>query len=191
MKNENTFENTECHEAEIVDSETPVIRSTLSPATKKSGDIFAERTELVNKHAGSLYDRIKGNGDDLNITFSVVIEEIIKETDNLLGNSLMFTQDGKLHDASTVSVKRSEILETLTRVLQRKKELFTNSSYVDYDSPVFNVFQMVCFERLTNVLDKLNMDVEQKQLVVTQWVDSMKDWQKDVKSRMDNVTNTK
>ena len=72
MKNENTFENTECHEAEIVDGETQIVQSTLSPATKKSGDIFAERTELVNKHAGSLYERIKGNGDDLNVTFSVV-----------------------------------------------------------------------------------------------------------------------
>lgn len=184
MKNEDDFT-----EVEMVEDGSELVKSSLSSVVRKSDDVFEVRKELIEKHSGFLYEKVKGRREDADQILSVVIDEIIKETDNLLGNSLIFTQEGKLHDASTVSVKRSEILETLTRVLQKKRDLFSNSGVVDYNSPVFKVFQMVCFEKLTSVLDSLNMDNEQKKIIVSKWVESMSDWQKDVKMRMDNVTN--
>lgn len=181
-------ENNEIIDAEVLEKSS----QNLTPASKKQ-DILSERTDLVKKYYGessSFFEKLKksqGTGENIDELVGIIIEEIAKESDNLLGNSLIFTKDGNLHDASVISVKRADMLETLTKVLQRKKEMFIISSKIDYDSPVFKIFQIICFEKLTAILDALTLDVEMKQLIVSRWVDSMKDWQKEIKLRVDNA----
>ena len=189
MSNEDDKKN-DYIEAEIVESTAS--SDNLTSAIKKQ-DILTERTGLVKKYYGdnpSFFDKLKktrSSGENVDELVGIIIEEIAKESDNLLGNSLIFTKDGNLHDASIISVKRADMLETLTKVLQRKREMFVGSSKIDYDSPVFKVFQIICFEKLTAILDAMSMDVEMKQIIVSRWVDSMKEWQKEIKTRIENA----
>lgn len=178
-------------DAEVVE-DVPSDNDNLSSAISKK-DMLSERDGLVKQYYGEndtflgKLRKNKGNGDNFDEMIGIIIEEIAKESDNLLGNALYFTKEGNLHDATTISVKRADMFETLTKVLQRKKEMFVGAAKVDYDSPVFKVFQIICFEKLTTVLDAMNIDVEAKQLIISRWVESMGDWQKEIKTRIDNV----
>lgn len=155
-------------------------------------DIFAYKNQLIKQHYGSskdLISKIKSskNGDAVQDVINVVIEEIIKESDNLLGNSLVFTKENKLHDATTVAVKRTDILETVTRIVTKQQEINQKSAKIDLNSPAFQIFQSICLDNLRTTLEQLKLENEMAQLIILKWGESMEFWEKEMKTRMGSL----
>ena len=187
--------------AEIVDDNLQPVSNELLPTTdggnsadgltsiKATTDVFSLKQELLEayyKGHDSIISKIKKNpnGDSIETLITVVMEELLGETDNLKGNELIFTQDGKLHDASTISVKRAEILDTVSKVLMRKRDLMAKSGDVDLDSPVFQLFQTICFDALKESMMNLKFDDEMKQVIISKWGENMSDWKDELASRL-------
>ena len=158
----------------------------------KSSDFIVLREELVKKYhktSESLFDKIQNrpDGSNVEIIINTVLEELIKETDNLLGNELTLMQSGHIRDSSVVSVKRSDVLSIVSRVAARKHELSTLNGSVDLNAPAFQLFQQLCFDKLVVVLDKLNVDPELKQLVALKWGEEMENWDKEMKYKLGTI----
>ena len=77
---------------------------------KLPANVVEYRKQLVTTyHNGSpsLVERIRKAGkDDIESLLIAMIDEVVGETDNLLGNELVATQNGELRDASIISFKR-------------------------------------------------------------------------------------
>ena len=193
----------EIKKAEIIDSDNfeNTIESSLtthndglSSLKDNKTDMFSLKKELLQTYYegyDSLVEKMKQdpNGLTVETMITVVMEELLGESDNLKGNELVFTQDGKLHDATTIAVKRSEILDTVSKVLVRKRDLLAKSGDVDLDSPVFQLFQKICFDALTESMMNLNFDNEMKQVIITKWGENMADWKEELKSRLKRMKN--
>ncbi len=153
-------------------------------------DVFDFKKELVSTYYGSddasLMQKFMDSepGDSVQNAFNIIIEELAKESDSLLGNSLIFTKNNDLHDATTVTVKRAEMLELLSKIITKKQSLAEKASNVDLNSPTFQMFQQICVDNLKAALISLNVDNEMSQLIVTNWGKSMKEWQKELSKRM-------
>jgi len=156
---------------------------------KSTTDVFALKKKLLASYYDgydSLIEKMQENAEGLNVEtmITVVMEELLGETDNLKSNELVFTQDGKLHDASSIAVKRSEILDTVSKVMIRKKEMMSKAGDIDLDSPAFQLFQSICFDALTESFMTLNFDDEMKQVIISKWGENMADWKEELSSRL-------
>lgn len=167
----------------------PVLGNQLPAKKANFLQIREKLVEEYHKNAKSLFEKIssKPNGNSVEGIISTALEELIHETDNLLGNELSLLNDGSVRDASVVSVKRSDVLETLSRVAVKKQEIMANAGKVDLNSPVFQVFQAICFENLIGVMEDLKLDNETRQLLVAKWGERMESWDKELKSRVEDL----
>lgn len=154
-------------------------------------DIMAVKQRLLEKHyrnRDTLAKRILDcDGTSVEKSIDAILEEIAIESDNLLGNEIIFTNDNRLHDATTVSVKRAEVLETMVNVIKKKFQLMSQTNQVNLRSPIFQIFQQLCVEKLKETLVFLDVDDEMKQLIVLKWGDNMANWTQDVKDRSEHL----
>lgn len=161
---------------------------TLDDANAGISDV---KKKMVRRHYGedqSLVSRIMtADGSSMENIINAAILEIAKESENLLGNELIFTENNNLHDASAVAVKRTEILEKIVSVIGKKADILSKSNSVDLNSPVFQVFQQICVDKLKEILGYLDIDNDLKQLIVIKWGDSMAEWEKELKSRVSHL----
>lgn len=171
---------------EVIDGGNNLV--TIDDANSGISDV---KDKMVKRHYGeerSLVDRIsKADGSSIESVINAAIIEIAKESENLLGNELIFTENNNLHDASAVAVKRAEILEKIVTVVGKKMEIMSRSNSVDLNSPVFQVFQQICVDKLKEALGFLDIDNDLKQLIVIKWGDSMVDWEKELKDRVSHL----
>lgn len=153
-------------------------------------DYIAEREALVDKHYGAeirLSQRMKGDGSKIDGIINSALEELVKESENLLGNELVLMQAGQVRDSSIISVKRSDVLDTLTKVAQRKYDILSSMSNVDLNSPVFQIFQQICVDNLVLSMKENGVISEMRQLILNKFADLMKTWDKELKFRMDSL----
>ena len=90
--------------------------------------VIQYRDKLVRDYHGGvsgLIERLRKDGkSDYEALLVALIDEIVKESDNLLGNGLVATHNGDLRDASVISVKRAEIIEKALRAVQDKSNAY-------------------------------------------------------------------
>jgi len=158
--------------------------SDLSQVDNVEG-VMKFRSELVKSYhqgAVSLLDRMERNG--CNSTEQLVMEmirEVIRETDNLLGNQLIATQNGNLRDASIISSKRAEVFQSAIKAMQTKQAMEKDGSIgLDVNSPSMTVVFRFFMSKVRSILMSMNFDSELSDTFFRMFKDVMKDWRKEL-----------
>ena len=177
-----------------LDGKTMVEELQQIPTNKfiTGADVNSYRDTLVEKYRGKhkgILQKIKSStgvsSDEILVS---IVEEILLESEDLLGTRLMFSEEGSLHDAASVTVKRSDLLKSVADIVTKRKELNQRASDIDLNSPAFMVFQKLCFDKMIAALSDLNIDDEMIQLVLSKWSKQMEDWGKELKNKLEEMT---
>lgn len=144
-------------------------------------------TEYRKKKRG-IVERINdGEVENSDGLINLIVDDLISESETLFGNGLFFTEEGELHDATAVTIKRADLLKTIADILVKKRELNQKDADVDLNSPAFQIFQKICFNKMTTVLEELSFDSEMKQLILSKWAVAMRDWGKELQNELKEI----
>jgi len=153
-------------------------------------DVIEYRKKLVEQyHAGapSLIERLKKAGrDDQNSLLLAMIDEVIRETDHLLGNELVATQNGDLRDASVMSFKRAEVLEKAIRAVQAKQE-FEKASGLDVDSPAMMAVFRFFMSKAKESFERMGVGSEVSDLFFRTLAGLMENWKKELRDYFEEM----
>jgi len=143
--------------------------------------------EQYHKGAPSLIRRLREAGkQSIEDLLVALIDEVVAETDNLLGNELVATHNGDLRDASIISFKRTEALEKAIKAVQAKQE-FERTGGIDVDSPamvtVFKFFMM----KTKEALELMGVDAEMNDLFFRTFGDVTEGWKKELRSEFERL----
>ena len=153
-----------------------------------SNGAFAYRKKLLEDYHGgakSLVARLRSSGnDDIDSLLLALIDEIINETENLLGNHLIATENGDLRDASVISFKRAEVLEKAIKALQSKQQIEKESG-IDVNSPSMMVVFRYFMGKAKITCQTMDMAEEQTNLFFQTLAQTMKNWQKELREEFE------
>lgn len=153
-----------------------------------TSDIVEYRKKLIESYHGgarSLLERLAKSGkSDLDSVITELLQEIIQETDNLLGNGLVATNNGDLRDASVIAFKRAEVLEKAMKVAQTKQQIEKQGG-VDVDSPVMMVIFRFFLAKTKEAFISMGVDVEMHDLFFRKFGEVTENWRKELKKDID------
>jgi hypothetical protein len=153
-------------------------------------DVVEYRTSLVEQYhqgAPSLTEKLRKAGkEDIESLLVALIEEVVKETDHLLGNELVATQNGELRDSSIISFKRAEVIEKAIKAVQSKQE-FERQSGIDVDSPSITVIYRFFMEKAKETFERMGVGSETNDLFFRTLPLVMDGWKKELKSRFETL----
>jgi len=171
---------------------TPINEDSLSINAPK--DMMELRDNLIKEYhkgsstlAGRLDRQGKNNLDEIVLA---LVDEIIKETDNLLGNELISAKGGNLRDASVISYKRSEVLEKAIKAVQAK-QIFEKEHGVDINSPSMMVVFKYFMEKVKSVFVTLGYEDEASDTFFRILGDDLTDWKKQLKEELSEINSLK
>lgn len=164
-----------------------------SSVAKRVGYV-AYRDQLVEKYhrgARGLTERVRTAGrEDAEALVVALIDEVIKETDHLLGNELVATENGELRDASVISFKRSEVLEKAIKAVQAK-QMFERESGIDIDSPAMMLIFRFFMAKVRSTFVLINAPDEMSDLFFDKLSTAMADWKKELRRQFDDLKASK
>ena len=188
------------NEFEEADSVVGVVevaeKPTTLPAESNKGNLPANvieyREQLVrqyHKGAPSLVEKIRQAGkEDIESLLVALIEEVVTETDHLLGNELVATHNGDLRDASIISFKRAEVIEKAIKAVQSKQE-FERQGGINVDSPaVLTIFRFF-MAKAKETFDKMGTGNETSDLFFRTFSGMMEGWKKELRVRFEELRN--
>jgi hypothetical protein len=164
----------------------------LPPAGKPMvpGGYFEYRSRLIEKYhsgAAGIVDKLRQAGrDDAASLLVALIDEVLKETDHLLGNELVATENGELRDASVISFKRAEVLEKAIKAVQTKQQ-FDAEHGIDIDSPMMMAVMRFFMSKVKETFDRINIKDEQSDLFFKTFADVMHEWKKQLKLEIEGL----
>lgn len=153
-------------------------------------DVVSYRNQVIKEYRanrGGIKSAINRTGTTVDEMMMVIAEEILEESEVLLGNELITTEEGDIDKATNISVKRASVLKTVADILARKREINQKDADVDLNGPAFQVFQRLCFEKMTATLEELNFDKEMISLVLSKWAEKLMNWGKELKAELDKM----
>jgi len=157
---------------------------------QRGTDVMSYRAQLLERyHAGvsSLVERLRKNGkEDMESLVVALIDEVVQETDHLLGNELVATQNGELRDASVISYKRAEVLEKAIKAVQAKQE-FEKQSGIDVDSPAMMIIFRFFMGKSKETFDKMGVGQEVTDLFFRTFGDTMEFWKKELREHFEEL----
>jgi len=152
--------------------------------------IKARDREIQRFHgAPSLMDKIGGIENAEKATIAL-IQELIGETDSLLGNRELAQSDGNIRDASVISSKRAEALERVLKALQAKRE-FEKESGIDVDSPSVLVIYTHFMKKANEAFANSGLGREISDLFFRQLSQSLANWKADLKKEFADINDSK
>ena len=159
----------------------PVLGSKKNFLNKEK--IFDQKELLLKDYyngSKNLIDKLMENPDGTNLDalLNSVVVELLKDSDDLLGNRIILTQQKNLQDANDVTSKRAALLSKVAEISLKKQEINARTQDVDLNSPAFFLFQQICFDKLKETLIDMQMQDEKIQVVIMKWADKMKVWDK-------------
>jgi hypothetical protein len=145
--------------------------------------IFNEKQELLTDYYGgekNLIETMTKNpdGSNLDSLLNTVVIELLKDSDDLLGNRILLTQQRNIQEANDVTAKRASLLSKIAEISLKKQEINAKTQDVDLNSPAFYLFQQICFDKLKDTLSEMQMPDEKIQVVIMKWAERMKNWDK-------------
>jgi hypothetical protein len=150
-------------------------------------DVVEHRDQLVKKYhngVSSLSERLKLEGkDNIESLVTALIDEVIKETDNLLGNELIATQNGSLRDATIISEKRAAVLAQVIKAAQAK-QLFEKEHGIDLDSPSMRIVFQYFMGKVRKTFKNLNYQDEVSDVFFRNLGASMDNWKKELREEI-------
>ena len=150
-------------------------------------EIVAYRNQLIKDHhqgSSGLINRIQESGGDTDRIVGILLEELFGETDALLGNGLVATNNGDLKDASVISVKRAEVLERAIKAIQAKQSMDKMGSGLDLDSPSMMVVFRYFMGKVKDVFDRMDLGSEVCDLFFKTLGDSTEEWKKEIRQEL-------
>jgi len=154
-------------------------------------DMLIHRDELVKKyHNGTpgLSERLKQEGrNDVESLVMALVDEVIKETDNLLGNELIATQSGSLRDATIISEKRAAVLSQAIKAVQAK-QLFEKEHGIDLDSPSMRIVFQYFMGKVRKTFKNLNYQDEVSDVFFRNLGASMDNWKKELREEINALS---
>ena len=157
-------------------------------------DMMELRDNLIkeyHKGASTLAGRLDSQGkNSLDEIVLALVDEIIKETDNLLGNELISAKGGNLRDASVISYKRSEVLEKAIKAVQAK-QIFEKEHGVDINSPSMMVVFKYFMNKVKSVFVTLGYEDEASDTFFRILGDDLTDWKKQLKEELSEINSLK
>lgn len=158
-------------------------------------DVIAFRQQLIeqyHKGAPSLSARLKKAGkEDMEALVVAMIDEVIQETDHLLGNELVATNDGDLRDASVISFKRAEVLEKAIKAVQTKQLFEKQGGGIDIDSPSMMIVFRFFMVKAKETFQRMGVDVEIHDLFFRMFGEVTNNWKKELRENLDTMRNTR
>ena len=152
------------------------------------------RNQLVSKYhqgAKNLIEKLRASGrDDAETLLLALITEMVQETDHLLGNELVCTENGELRDASIISYKRVEALEKTAKAVHTK-QAFEKEAGLDIDSPAMMIVFRYFMSKVKMALMKVNAPDDMSDLFFKAHSEAMGDWKKDLKTQMAELKGVK
>jgi len=184
-KNDTDFENADNEVGLVVTNGNKPVVSTLVPS-----NVIRFREQLLLQYhngASSLIDRLHKNGkQDIDSLLGALIDEVVSETDHLLGNELVATHNGDLRDASVISFKRTEALEKAIKAVQAKQE-FERTGGIDVDSPAMVTVFKFFMEKARDALQLMGVDSELNDLFFNTLADVTGDWKKELQEEFESL----
>lgn len=145
--------------------------------------IFNQKEELLKNYYGgetNLIEKMMKNpdGNNLDSLLNCVVMELLRDSDDLLGNRILLTKQRNLQEANDVTAKRASLLSKVADISLKKQEINAKTNDVDLNSPAFFLFQQICFDKLKDTLLEMQMQDEKIQVVIMKWAEKMKNWDK-------------
>jgi hypothetical protein len=128
----------------------------------------------------------KEDRSDIEELVIALLDEIIRESDNLLGNEMLATVEGNLRDASVISYKRTEIMEKAIKAIQAKHAINKDRG-IDVNSPHMMVIFRYFMRKTQGVFTKLRLGDELSDTFFRVLGDEMSQWQKELKSEFKEI----
>ena len=168
----------------------PVKQDKGTTAVGQAKNLIEYRTQLVeqyHKGAPSLVEKIRESGrSDFEALLLALIDEIITETDHLLGNELVATQNGDLRDASIISFKRAEVLEKAWKAVERKTQ-FEKERGIDVDSPAMTVIFKFFMGKAAEAFDMMGVADEIRDLFFRRIAEVTDNWRRELRERFEEL----
>jgi hypothetical protein len=166
----------------------PIVRPPNGSALPMN--VIEYRDSLIqeyHKGAASIIDRIrKTNKDDSSSLVITLIEEVVKETDHLLGNELVSAHNGDLRDSSVISFKRAEVLEKAIKAIQTRMEL-ERISGLDVDSPAMSIIFRFFFNKAKETFNRMNVGTEISDLFFSTYGEVTENWKKELRDTYEEM----
>ena len=153
-----------------------------------SNDLDEYRRSLLKEyrknHKGIL-DKVKqGKATTTDDLMNLIIQDLLQQSETFFGNSLVFTEQGNLRDATTISIKRTDLLKMIADILAKKRQLNQKDADIDLNSPVFMIFQKLCFDRMMQALKQSGLQNQMIRIVLNNFSNLMSDWGKQMKAEL-------
>lgn len=162
----------------------------VAPRNMVPADVVEFRKQLLeeyHKGAVGLIERINKNGmGGFEPVVVELINEMVRETDHLLGNELVATQNGDLRDASIISFKRVESLEKTLKSIHEKREREKTHGGIDIDSPAMLVIFRFFMSKAKETFDRMGVNTEIRDLFFRQLPEVMGEWKKELKEDLEH-----
>lgn len=165
-------------------------RSTSPSTRSQDNNRIAYRKKLIREYhegASSLAEKLrKDKVDGLEGLLNKLLEELLVESDNLLGNSLIASENGDLRDSTVISHKRSELLRDTIKLIQAKQQMSKDGG-IDLESPSMDIIFKFFFMKVNENFDRMGMPIEQKDLFFQTIASTMEFWKKELKMKFDDM----
>jgi len=175
-------------EAGVVTADAELVRSTPHPGAVIPGGTAEYRDQLVKKYHGgaeSLVQRLQDSGTTDNESLMLaLIDELVRETDNLLGNQLIATENGNVRDSSVISFKRLEGLEKAIKAVQ-SKQLLEKDSGIDVNSPSMVVIFTYFMGKVKEVFKKMELSDEQGDIFFQMLGEETENWKREIREEFE------
>ena len=160
-----------------------------APAVSQMRGIKKQMLEAYRQENAGILEKLEKSpaGYNTDQLLNLIIEEMLNTTEDLQGTSLVMESEGNLKDASSVTVKRADLLRLIAEIVSRKKELHQRTGELDLNSPAFFMFQRLCFEKMVEAFESLNVDGEMVNSVLSVWQDKMRNWDKDLREMLKDL----
>lgn len=179
---------------EKMDADSGVLNSSVvltNDSVVTGNSIVSYRDKLIKEYHGghdSIVERISdaNTGISIDSLLSALIEEVIKETDHLLGNELIATQNGDHRDSSVISYKRVEAIEKAIKAVATKKEIEKDSA-LDVDSPSIAIIFRFFMAKVNETFEKMALADELKDLFFINFGEVTSSWKKELKQHFSEL----
>jgi len=173
-----------------MDAQAAVMTSPArQPGTPVQGGVSEFRADLVRSYHGgqpSLVGRLEKDGRNDVMSMAVeLLREMVQETDHLLGNELVATQNGDLRDSSVISYKRAEVLEKAIKAAHARMRFERETSGFDLDSPAMIVVFRFFMGKVRDVFERIGVDAEMSDIFFRQLGEEMENWKKELREQVE------
>lgn len=175
---------------EKVEVKTDIVKREEELLPAVPSNMLEQREYLVKKYydgKDGLAEKLEIEGrNNIEMMVMALVDEVIKETDNLLGNGLLAIEQGDLSSASVISAKRAEVLEKAIKAVQTK-QIFDKECGIDVESPSMRVVFRFFMTKVKITFDKLGFGTEASDAFFRELSEQMKNWQKELKIEIDEL----